>query len=539
MTRLKWTREAVLADARRFASKRQWQLASGSAYTIAHRRGWLDEACAHMSPRWQPRWDKAAVLASAKKHSDRTAWKTAELGAYKAAQRNGWMLEACAHMEVKHRDWTLESLKASAASYPTRGAWKEADGAAYKAARDHGLLEEVCAHMVAAYKPAGWWTKSRVLASAREHPSIASWDAAETSAYQQAKKMGWMAEATAHMHEVPMPIGPATIHEFLIAHGIEYKAEHRFKDAPEVSRMPFDFYLPGHNLVIEYHGRQHRDGWSSDPASRDSIQHNDRVKREWALRKGLAYVAICAWIDRTLDQVRERVTTAIGGILSTPRVLTEAERRKIWSGRAFEEEEILADAAQYPTRAAWMRSSPNAYRFALRHGLSDAATRHMAYVTEHGKWTRETVIASAQPYSSLAEWREANPSAHVISKRLGCFEEATQHMTRAKQPNGYWTDEKILAEAARFDNTAAWNKGSPISYGIAKRRRLVPATMQRGKRPKGYWTKERISAAAALFKTRSAFRKAEPSAYAIAGAKGWLEEVCAHMLSQRRDVTSA
>jgi hypothetical protein len=31
----------------------------------------------------------------------------------------------------------------------------------------------------------------------------------------------------------------------------------------------------------------------------------------------------------------------------------------------------------------------------------------MEYVTEHGKWTRESIIESARPYSSLAEWRKA------------------------------------------------------------------------------------------------------------------------------------
>lgn len=44
MTALKWTRDAVLADAKRFSTKREWQQSSGSAYVIAHRRGWLEGA---------------------------------------------------------------------------------------------------------------------------------------------------------------------------------------------------------------------------------------------------------------------------------------------------------------------------------------------------------------------------------------------------------------------------------------------------------------------------------------------------------------
>ena len=186
-----------------------------------------------------------------------------------------------------------------------------------------------------------------------------------------------MEEATAHMNAVPMPIGPATIHEFLLTHQIPYKAEQRFRSYPEVAKMPFDFFIPSKRLLVEFHGRQHRDGWSRDPASRESIQHNDRVKREWALREGFAYVEICAWIDHTQDKVRARVAEALGGDLPPPRPLTETQRRKIWSGLAFDEDAVLADAAKYRTRADWMRKSPNAYRFALRHGLGEIATRHM------------------------------------------------------------------------------------------------------------------------------------------------------------------
>jgi len=528
-----WTKAAVCKDARKYKSKAEWIKTSASAYAIAHRNGWVEQACRHMDVLWVAKWDHAAVLKSAKAYETRSQWKSSEPGAYKAALRNGWLAEASAHMATKRREWDIAALKESAQRFSTRAAWKESDGAAYKAARDHCVMDEVCAHMTRAYKPTGWWTKERVLASAREHQSIASWDSAETTAYQRAKQNGWMEEATAHMNAVPMPIGPATIHEFLLAHGIAYKAEHRFRTDPVVAKMPFDFYLQERRLLIEFHGRQHRDGWSRDPASREYIQRNDRIKREWATSQGLVYLEICAWIDRSPEVVRTRLAAALGGDLPQPRQLTAAEQRKVWSGRVFEEDEILADAAKYRTRAEWMRGSPNAYRFALRHGLDEVATAHMNYVTQHGKWTREAVVASALAHSSLSEWRKAEPSAYVTSKRLGCFDEATKHMKRAKQPNGYWTNERLIAEAARFDSTAHWQKESSGSYSIAKKRGLVPPDMARSKKPNGFWTKERVATNAANYTTRGAFRKAEPSAYAIASASGWLDEVCAHMQMAR------
>ncbi len=480
-------------------------------------------------------WDKKTVFSSAGNYPNRSKWKAAEAGAYKAAARNGWLEAATAHMALKRRPWTPSELQDDAKKHTSRAAWKEASGGAYKAARELGILNTVCAHMELSYRPDGWWkVKQNVLASARKFQTLQAWNESETSAVQAARRHGWIEDATAHMSDRPMPIGPATIHEFLLSYNIPYKAEHRFKDSPEVAKMPFDFYIHQLGLIIEYQGRQHKDGWARDKGSLASIRKNDRIKKQWAIESGLNFLEIRAWTETTLTKVRARLNKVLGGNLGDPRELTAAEKRKISSAYAWDEESLMLDAAKYQSRADWMNNSSSAYRFAIRHGLAETATKHMPYIVEHGKWTRDAIIASARPYSTMTDWRTAEPSAYVISSRLGCFRAATEHMTRGKQPNGYWSDERILAEAIRFESTAAWHRESPVSYGAAKKRGLVPISMPRGKKPQGFWTKEQIAKTAAAFSRKSEFRKTEPSAYTIAGAAGWLDEVCAHMLSSSR-----
>lgn len=533
MSARKWSKDAVIADARKYGSKTEWSRA-GSAYVIAHRNGWLDDACAHMQAKWEAKWDKTAVLASVQQYAARADWKAAEPGAYKAAVRNGWLAEACEHMHAKHRTWTLPALVASAAPFATRAAWKEADGSAYKAAREHGVLDRVCAHMTWASKPDGWWTKARVMASAKEYRSITTWNDAETSAYQMAKKKRWMSEATSHMDAVPMPIGPATIHEFLMTHGISYKVEHRFREHPEVARMPFDFFLPQHRLLIEYHGRQHAEGWSRDPESRDEIQRRDAIKERWAATSDYLLVSILAWRSKTPKAIRAVLAKTFGVSPELPRPLTVAEEQRIRSGLVWTIDGVIADAKRYQTRAAWMQGSSSAYRFAIRHGVSDIATRHMKYVVEHGKWTKTAVLESARKYETVSDWRTNQNSAYTIARRNGWNEEACAHMRITKRPNGYWTPARLLAASKRFRTVGEWRRTEPSSYSVAKRLKLVPSSMAR-ELVHGQWTKSRIATVASGFKTRRQFRKRSPSAYSIAATNGWLVEVCAHMKPSARD----
>ena len=65
--------------------------------------------------------------------------------------------------------------------------------------------------------------------------------------------------------------------------------------------------------------------------------------------------------------------------------------------------------------------------------------------------------------------------------RRGWLDEATAHMTRLVKPNGYWSKEKVLASALKFQNRTSW------------------------------------------------MRSQDSAAYNVARKNGWLEEACLHM----------
>jgi hypothetical protein len=110
-------------------------------------------------------------------------------------------------------------------------------------------------------------------------------------------------------------------------------------------------------------------------------------------------------------------------------------------------------------------------------------------------WSKESVIADAQKYTSVSQWRKNSSSAYAICCRNKWNDEACAHMSKQKQANGYWTDERVLIEAKKFSSTADWASSSPSSYSAAKRRKIVPPEMPRAL-IHNQWGKQQIAKAA-------------------------------------------
>ena len=146
-------------------------------------------------------------------------------------------------------------------------------------------------------------------------------------------------------------------------------------------------------------------------------------------------------------------------------------------------------------------------------------------------WDKASIINDASKHQTVAEWRKSSPSAYAICCRNKWNDDACAHMIIVKRSNGFWTEDKILAEAKKYQTTAEWDKEDPHSYAAAKKRKLIPASMERGL-VHGKWTKANIANVAKDCKTRGEFRSTHPSAYSIAIDKGWLDDVCKHMLNK-------
>lgn len=78
--------------------------------------------------------------------------------------------------------------------------------------------------------------------------------------------------------------GNKLIAEVLAANGIEFEVEVRFESCKHKIALPFDFYIPKHEMLIEYDGEQHFksiDFWGGEVGLRER-QTRDLIKDKWA-----------------------------------------------------------------------------------------------------------------------------------------------------------------------------------------------------------------------------------------------------------------
>lgn len=101
---------------------------------------------------------------------------------------------------------------------------------------------------------------------------------------------------------------------FLEDHGISYIPQKRFSDCKHKYPLPFDFYLPDHNICIEFQSGQHYmpvkfyKGQTDEEALKDLElrQLRDNIKREYCKNKGIGLIEICK-----IDEIPEKLGSLI------------------------------------------------------------------------------------------------------------------------------------------------------------------------------------------------------------------------------------
>lgn len=385
----------------------------------------------------------------------------------------------------------LANCKVEAEKYSTRNTWQKGNPLSYRWAAQNSWLEECSAHMTASRKADGYWTLDRCQEEAKKYKTKVEWRLEGRASYSAANRNRWISKCCEHMENPGLWFGPAAILETLFSYEIRHEVEYRFKDSPEISRRPFDFYLPDYNLIIEFHGDQHLIGWGRRDEDAKSIQSRDAFKKNWAKENGINFLEIRQWEVKSKDEIQETVLERLKSlslILPAPqlvkRELTKAELQKVKSRLKWTKEACISAAQKYSNIKDWQAGSAGSYQAAFKkEWLKDCCTHMQRKLHQKNHWNLAACIADAKTYKTKSEWQQAKRSGYSIAAKNGWIEQCTAHM----EPD----------------------------------MRKIP--IQR------IWTYEKCLELAKSCTSRAEFKKASGSAYQRARVRGWLEDCCAHM----------
>lgn len=193
-------------------------------------------------------------------------------------------------------------------------------------------------------------------------------------------------------------------------------------------------------------------------------------------------------------------------------------------------EECIESAKKYNTKSEWMKNEPRLYYGAKRLNCWDECVAHMVEtIKPSGYWTKERCIEIALKYNSQQEWIKNHGSSFTAASTHGWLEECRKHMDINKNA-GYWTKEKCIESALKFNKRSEWSKNEPNSYGAACRNKwLDECTIHMGINKQNYWTKELCLKSALTYDTRKEWKSNDYSAYQAACVHKWLDECTQHM----------
>ena len=208
---IKWTYDAVEEEAKKYNRRSDFLKGSSSAYTRASLQNWLDNVTKHMEQVVKPNgyWTYGKVEEEAKKYNTRLEFSKGSGSAYSIALKNNWIDDVTKHIPHIEKNprgyWTYDTVKEEAKKYNTRLEFQKEASSAYRIARKSGWLDNLTKHMVQVMNPKGYWTYDKVEEEAKKYNTRLEFGKGSGSAYNTARKSGWIDDVTKHMVKVIKP----------------------------------------------------------------------------------------------------------------------------------------------------------------------------------------------------------------------------------------------------------------------------------------------------------------------------------------------
>jgi very-short-patch-repair endonuclease len=106
--------------------------------------------------------------------------------------------------------------------------------------------------------------------------------------------------------------GEKLIAKYLDNKKIKYHREYKFDDCKNIGLLKFDFYLPEHNLCIEYDGRQHFESIDifGGDIEFEKRKINDKIKNNFCINSKIELLRI-PFFQKNIESLLQEYFTKI------------------------------------------------------------------------------------------------------------------------------------------------------------------------------------------------------------------------------------
>lgn len=563
----KWTRETVFEESKKYSSRSEFKKMSSGAFRIAYMNGWLDEMNWLIYPAPKPiKWTKEAVFEESKKYSSINDFNLKNASAYTVARKNGWLDEMIwvKRKYVIRGFWqSRENVFNESHKYRTLKEFREGCSTAYYSAIRKGWLDEMTWLKRAERKPDGYWKiKENVFEESHKYNTTTDFCNANYLAYKNALDNGWLDEMIWLKKNRRQKNGYWQNKEnvFNEAKKYKYKSDfHRKAPSAYVTALKKGWFLEmtwfqpkGNERAIE--GSIHiiyvyidEDkkcayvGATNNIERRDyehRTQSNDTVFKYFAnedkdvpkykiLREGLTVVE---------RQREERIQSLYYRDILHYTLLNNINATGENTGSLgslvykWTRSKVIREAEKYKTPTEFFTNSAGAYDAALKYKMMNKETFPWFYSKRMPpRWwnVKEHVFEESKKYKTWNDFFWKASAAH-FSARKHKWESEMTWLAHDRATQGYWQNEEhVIEESKKYSTRTDFFKGCHAAYDYAFKHNLwakMPWIKTKVKE-QGYWTRERVFEEGAKYSTKKAFKKMASTAYSKAVKNKWIDEM--------------
>lgn len=440
--------------------------------------------------------------------------------------------------------WTKEKCQEIALKYENRKDFRNNDNYSYVKSYKSGWLDEICIHMQSDKKPIGYWTKQRCVDLSNTCKDKKEFREKYGNVYSICKKYGWLDDIIGKSQKQLREYwSKEKCHEEALKY--EYKKDFRKNSSIAFSRASKNKWLDEICVHMKIIGNLHKRciyvfEFSDNSAyigltyNYDSrIENHIRDKHSAVyqhLNSGLTYVSI-----KLTDYVNVRNAKKLENKYvkiyekSGWNILNKIKTGGLGSYLTWTKENCHKEALKYKTRKEFHRGSSGAYSRARKAGWKEDICSHMIKkVKPSGYWTKEKCLEEALKYNSRIEFFNKKPGVYSTCVKKSWLDEICLHMKNTKySKKGFWTKDKCHEEALKYNTKKDFKEKSSSVYSICVRRKWIDDIcdhMVELVKPVGYWTKERCLEEIKKY-GRTELRKNNPTVYRKSLKNGWLERI--------------